>query len=328
MLLLCMDRQTGKTLWERVATEQTPHEGHHQDHGYASHSPVTDGEVVLAYFGSRGLYCYSLSGELRWKKDLGRMQTRNGFGEGSSPALAGRTVVINWDHEGADFIVALDRDSGRELWRQPREEPTTWGTPLVVRHGDGHQVVTNGTQRVRSYDLATGKLLWEHAGLTPNSIPSPVERGGVVYLTAGFRGNALHAVRLGRTGDLTGTDAVLWSHGRNTPYVPSPLLSGHRLYFFSGNQAILTCFDVRTGKPLIDAERIAGLSGVYASPVAAAGRVYLVGRNGVTAVIKDADQLEIVATNRLDDPIDASPAAVGAHLYLRGREHLYCIGPN
>jgi outer membrane protein assembly factor BamB len=324
-MVLCLDRKTGKTLWQKTAKEVIPNEGHHRDHGFASYSPVTDGKVVIVSFGSQGVYCFDLDGNLKWSKDLGRMRTRNGFGEGSSPALHGNTVVITWDHEGEDFIIALDRESGRELWRQVRDEPTTWATPLIVKHGDGMQVITPGTTRVRSYDLATGKVLWEHAGLTQNVIPSPVAAGGMVYLMSGFRGASLVAVKLGAQGDLTDTPSVVWRHARNTPYVPSPLLAGERLYFFSGNIGILSSFHAPTGKPLIEAQRLEALVGVYASPVAAAGRVYLVGRNGATVVLKDGDALEVLATNKLDERIDASPAVVGGELFLRGQEHLYCI---
>lgn len=323
--LLCLDRRTGRVLWERSARQEVPHEGHHPDHGFASQSPITDGKSVIAFFGSRGLYCYDMKGNLKWQKQLGRMQTRNGFGEGSSPALFGNTVVVNWDHEGEDFIVALDRTTGKELWRQSRDEPTTWTTPLIVQHGGKAQVVTAGTNRVRSYDLATGRTVWEHGGLTTNVIPSPVSGNGMVYLTSGFRGSALFAVRLGRTGDLTNTDAVAWSLRRNTPYVPSPLLYADRIYFFSSNDAILSCHDALSGKVLIDAQRVEALRGVYASPVGAAGRVYLVGRDGASLVLKKSDRLEILATNQLDEHFDASPALSGKELYLRGHQHLYCI---
>jgi outer membrane protein assembly factor BamB len=323
--LLCLDRKTGKTVWEKVVKEEIPHEGHHPDHGFSSHSPVTDGKVVIAYFGSRGLHCFDLAGNVKWSKDLGKMQTKMSFGEGSSPSLHGDTVVVNWDHEGDDFIAAFKRDSGDEIWRQPREEDTSWSTPLIVTIGGKPQVVTTATRRIRSYDLTTGKQLWEHAGLTPNSIPTAVHGDGVVFATSGFRGNALFAIKLGKEGDLTGTDSVLWSHNRQTPYVPSPLLYQGRLYFFSGNTGILSAYDAKTGKPLIDASRIEGLQGVYASPIGAGGRVYLVGRNGTTVVIKAADTLEILSTNALEDRMDASPAAAGKELFLRGHEYLYCI---
>lgn len=324
-VLLCLDRQTGKTLWQKTAREETPKEGHHSDGSYAAYSPVTDGQLVFAYFGSRGLHCYDLDGHLKWSQHFGDMRIANGFGEGSSPALSGDTVVVNWDHEGDSFIIALDKHTGKTLWKQSRDERTSWATPLVVQHDGKTQVVTSATRKIRSYDLATGKLLWECAGLTPNVIPTPVAGNGLVYAISGFRGNALLAIRLGRAGDLTGTDAIAWSYNRSTPYVPSPLLCGDRLYFFAGNTGILTCFNAKTGGLLIDAGRIEALQGVYASPVGAGGRVYLTGRNGATVVIKQSDKIEVLATNRLDDRIDASPAAVGGELFLRGRSSLYCI---
>jgi outer membrane protein assembly factor BamB len=327
-MLMCLDRKTGKPRWEKVAREAVPHEGHHKDHGFSSYSPVTDGKLVFAYFGSRGLHCFDVDGNPKWSKDLGQMSTRNSFGEGSSPALFGDTIVVNWDHEGDDFIVAFDKNTGDERWRQPRDESQSWSTPLIVEHEGGAQVITSATARVRSYDLKTGKQVWEAPGLTPNTIPSPVGGDGVVFATAGFRGNVLHAIRLGKTGDLTGTDAILWSAKRGTPYVSSPLLYGERLYMFSGNNALLSCFDAKTGKPIVETQRIDDLEGVYASPVGVAGRVYLVGRNGTTVVIKHLDQtdkVQVLATNVLQERIDASPAVAGKDLLLRGQEYLYCI---
>ena len=159
--VISIDRETGKTKWQKVAREEVPHEGHHPDHDFASASPITDGETVFAFFGSRGLHAYDLSGNLKWQKDLGRMQTKMGFGEGSSPALSGNTIVVNWDHEGDDFIAAFEKHTGKELWRQSREEDTSWATPLVVQYEGKAQVVTAATRKVRSYDLDSGKLVWE-----------------------------------------------------------------------------------------------------------------------------------------------------------------------
>ncbi|HOW68457.1 MAG TPA: PQQ-like beta-propeller repeat protein [Candidatus Paceibacterota bacterium] len=325
-VLLCLERKTGRTLWQKTLRQEVPHEGHHQADGtFASASPVTDGRRVYAYFGSRGLHCLDFDGNVKWSKDLGRMRIKNAFGEGSSPALAGDALVVNWDHEGDDFIVALDKETGKELWRQSRQEDTSWATPLVVSYNHQSQVIISATRKIRSYDLATGKLLWECGGMTQNVIPSPVTGGGLLHVLSGFRGSALLAIRLGRTGDLTGTDAIAWSLKKNTPYVPSPLLSGNRLYFFSGNNAILSCYEASTGHPLIDAQKIDALKGVYASPVGARGKVYLVGRNGTTVVIKDSDPFEILSTNILEDNIDASPAIVGNELYLRSHRFLYCL---
>ena len=324
--ILCLDRETGKTLWQKIAREEVPHEGHHPSDGsFAPSSPVTDGKFVYAYFGSRGLHCYDFDGNLKWSKDLGQMRIKMAFGEGSSPALSGNTIVLTRDQEEGSFIVALDKTTGQELWRTSRDEETAWATPLIVEHEGKKQVVTSATKKIRSYDLATGKLIWECAGLTPNVIPSPVAANGIVYAISGFRGNALLAIKLGKTGDLTDTDAILWKHNKATPYVPSPLFYGNKLYFFSNNNGVISCFDAATGKPFFSEERLDDIHGIYSSPVGAGGQVYFVGRDGTSVVIRNSDKLEILATNKLDDRIDASPAVAGNELYLRGHNYLYCI---
>jgi len=324
-VVLCLDRNTGKTLWQKVAREEVPHEGHQQNNTFASASPVTDGQLVFAFFGSRGLHCYDMDGNLKWQKDFGPMRTKNGFGEGASPVLYGDMVIINWDHEGDDFIAALDKRTGKELWRTPRSDETGWSTPLVVENHGKPQVVVNATRKVRSYDLATGKQLWECAGQTVNAIPTPVAAADTVYVTSGFRGSALFALRLDRTGDLAGTDAIRWSHNKNTPYVPSPLLVDGLLYFVANNDGKLSCFDAKIGKANFEVERLEGVFGIYASPVAANDRVYVLGRNGTCLVLKQGSKLEILATNKLDDKTDASLALAGNELFLRGHQNLYCI---
>lgn len=323
--LVAVDRGTGKVQWQKVLREEVPHEGHHRDHGYASHSPITDGERVYAWLGSRGLHCLNLQGEVQWSKDLGKMRTVAGFGEGSSPALHGDYLVVNWDHEGEDFVAAFDKRTGQERWRQPRDEKTTWTTPLIVTVDGRPQVIVSASQRIRSYDLASGKQVWECGGMTANVIPTPVSDFGMLYALSGFRGNALLAIKLGGTGDLTDSASVVWRQGKATPYVPSPLLYGENLYFFSGNNAVLSCFNARTGNAQFAEERLAGPSGFYASPVGAADRVYLVGRNGTSLVLKNSGKLETLATNVLADAFDASPAVVGRELFLRGHTSLYCL---
>lgn len=325
-VVLALDRATGKVVWERTAVRAKPHEGTHTDGTWASASAATDGERVWAFFGSRGIYCLSRDGEPLWQRDLGDMQTRNGFGEGASPVLAGDTLVISWDHEGDDFIVALDAKTGTERWRKPRTEITSWSTPLVVEADGKRQVVVNATGKVRAYDLATGAVVWEVGGMTTNAIPSPVAAGGLLYVTSGFRGNALKAIRLaGARGELEGTPAVVWSHDRDTPYVPSPLLYGGVLYFLKHNTGLLSALDAATGKVHYGPARLEGIDGVYASPVGAAGRLYVVGRNGKTAVLAAGPELKVLAVNQLDDGFEASPAIVGREIYLRGRNHLYAL---
>ncbi len=325
-VVMALDRNTGKTIWEKTAREQVPHEGHHRDGTFASGSPVTDGEHLYVSFGSFGLYCYDLKGELKWEKDLGDMRTRNAFGEGSSPVVHGDTLVINWDHEGDDFIVAFDKRTGKELWRKQRDEPTNWSTPVVLEHEGRTQLIVSATNKIRSYDLKTGDQFWECGGMTTNVIPTPVSGFGMVYAISGFRGASLLAIKLGAKGTIDNTDAIAWKHGKSTPYVPSPVLAGERLYFFSGNTGVLSCFNAKTGQPYYEATRVNDLGGgVYASPVAVADRVFLTGRDGKSVVIKNADAFEVLASNKLDDRIDASPAISGRDMFMRGSEHLYCI---
>lgn len=324
-LVICLDRSTGQVRWQQVASEVVPHEGHHRDHGYASASPTTDGRHLYVSFGSRGIYCYDFSGNLQWKRDLGRMHTRYGYGEGTSPVVHGDCLVVNWDHEEDSRTYVLDARTGATRWQTARDEVTSWATPLVVEHQGVVQVITNATKRTRSYDLANGQLLWECGGQTVNAIPSPVAARDVVFCMSGFRGNAARALPLNARGDLTDSDRIVWRYDRDTPYVPSPLLYGDLLYFTKSNNAILSCLDARTGKAHVAAERLPGLSNIYASPVGAADRVYITGRDGTTLVIKDAPQLEVLATNRLDEPVDASPAIVDRQILVRGTRHLYCI---
>jgi outer membrane protein assembly factor BamB len=324
--VFCLDRNTGKTLWQQVAKETVPHEGVRSGDGsFSANTGVTDGENLYAYFGSEGLYCYDMSGKQKWAKDLGKMKVLNSFGEGSSPALYKQTIVIQWDNEDSSFITALDKTTGKELWKQPREEHTSWATPLIVEYQGKPQVITSATGKIRSYDLASGKVIWECGGLTRNVIPSPVTDHEYAYCVSGFQGNAAMAIKLSAKGDITGKDDVVWTLKKSTPYVPSPLLYQGKLWYFSKNDGILTSVESKTGKVLIDAERLEEIPNVYASPLGADGRVYLVGRNGTTVVLKNSDKLEKLSVNKLDEKIDASPVASGKDLYLRGRQSLYCI---
>ena len=324
--VLAIDRRDGHVIWERVAKEELPHEGTHQTGTWASPSAVTDGEVVCAFFGSRGLYCYDLDGRPLWETDLGDMRIRLEFGEGASPTLYRDLLIVLWDHEGDSFIVAFDKRTGRERWRTPRDEMTSWSTPLVVELDTGAQVVTSATGGVRAYDVDTGALVWEDEGVTLNAIPSPVSADGVVFVTSGYRGNRLAAIDLtSARGDITDTDAVRWSSERDTPYVPSPVLHDGLLYFLKSNNGILTSLDADSGSLHYGPARLAGIRSVYASPVVARDRLYVTSREGTTVVLRTGPTLEILATNTLDDEFDASAAMVDGELYLRGARALYCI---
>ena len=324
--VLAINRMNGSLLWRRTARVEPPHEGRHEDASWASCSPVTDGEHVIASFGSRGLYCYDMEGNLKWEKDFGDLRIRYQWGEGSSPALDGDRLIVTWDHVGKSFIVVLDKSTGHEIWRADRNEGTSWATPVVVEHNGKKQVVASAIRRVLSYDLESGAVLWKTRGMTANPIPSPVAADGIVYVMGGYRESVLQAISLAKArGDAAASNAIVWDYNYDTPYVPSPLLYNGILYFLKSNRNILSCFDARTGEPHYTRQRLDGITGVYASPVAAQGRVYLAGRNGVTLVIKHGPRFEVLAQNVLNDSFNASPVIVGQELYLRGHKYLYCI---
>jgi len=324
--LIAYNRSDGSILWEKTLKETEPHEGMHNHSSFASNSPVTDGEYIYAYFGSRGLYCLDMKGNIKWEKDLGQMRKAGTFGEGSCPIIHEDAIVILRDQEGQSFIVALNKYSGDEIWKKERNERTTWTSPIVVEHNGKSQIIVPATNRTRSYDLENGDVLWECSGMTRNVIPSPVYTDGHVYVISGFRGSSLQAIDLDiADGDITGTDAIVWEYNRDTPYVPSPLLSGDIIYFLKDNNGILTAIDKNTGMVHYGPERVTGISGVYSSIAGAADRVYIASRNGTVTVLKHGPEFEVLAVNKLDDSFNASPVFVGDELFLRGAQHLYRI---
>ncbi len=325
-LVTCLDRHTGKTLWQQLASEQVPHEGRHQTHTYAAGSPTTDGELLYASFGSRGIFAYTLDGQLKWQVDLGDMQTRFGWGEAVTPALAGDRLIVNWDQEKGSFITALDKKTGKELWRVERpEEVTSWNTPLIVSNGSKTLAVVNGTHRVKAYDIENGSEVWACGGQTVNAIPSPVPFEDTVIVLSGYRASAGFAIPIDSRGDLTETSGYRWKIDQGTPYVPSPAISGNRLFFTQTTSDVMSVIDARTGSPLSERKRLSGVKSLYSSPLVAGGHIYFAGREGTTVVIKDDESLETVAVNSLNEPLDASPIAIGDYLYLRTWSKVFAI---
>jgi outer membrane protein assembly factor BamB len=325
--LICLDKKTGKVLWQRTAKVATPHEGFHNMYGsFASNSPVTDGKRVYAFFGSRGVYCYDLDGKLIWEKDLGvKMTMRLGFGEGIAPALSGDALILGFDQEKGSFVVVLDKNTGAELWRANRDEVSTWSMPLVVDYAGSKQVIVAAANKVRSYDLKTGKVIWECAGLGGNVIPAPVYKDGIVYVMSGFRNPNLMAIRLGRTGDLTGTDAVLWSTTRGNSYTPSPVLYDDKLYTLT-DTGMLSCYNARTGAPYYQMRRLPKPYSFKSSPVGANGKLYMASEDGDVVVVKMGEKFEVLATNTLSDQfVVGTPAIVDGEIFLRGQNTLFCI---
>jgi outer membrane protein assembly factor BamB len=219
----------------------------------------------------------------------------------------------------------LDKLTGKTIWKTDRDEPSCWSTPLIVEHGGKKQVIMNGQNCARAYDLETGQERWRCGGQTQRPVASPVADNGLVFIGSGFRGSFLGAFRLDGRGDIEGSQHVVWTIDRDTPDIASPLLTSGRLYFHKGKSGLLSCVDAATGRPHYTAARIPGLSNIYASPMAAGGHVYLTGRSGTTVVIEDADELNIVASNSVGETVDATPAPVDDELFIRGVDHLFCI---
>lgn len=319
-------RTDGEVLWQRTLATSLPNEGGHDTGSYASASPVTDGERVFVSFGSHGVHALGLDGVVRWQVDLGDMRTKHAHGEGSSPALLGDTLVVNWDHEGDSFVVALDKRTGEERWRKARDEPTSWSSPLAFVHDGRAQVVVSATGRVRSYDLASGEPVWECGGLSHNVVATPVTDGKMLWAGSSYEKQAMLAIRMdGAHGDISNSEHIAWYRRKSTPYVPSPLLMDGWLYFLNHYQGFLVRAEGATGREQSRPRRLSGIDDVYASPIGVAGRIYLVDRSGVTVVLEPAAGTRELARNVLEDSFSASPVAVGRELFLRGERALYCL---
>ncbi|MBX9601582.1 MAG: PQQ-like beta-propeller repeat protein [Bryobacteraceae bacterium] len=327
LLVMALDRNTGKTQWQQVALTVKPHEGYHPKYGsFASNSPVTDGKVLIAFFGSRGVYAYDLKGKKLWEKDLGiRMKMRNAFGEGTAPVLHENTLLLNFDHQAEGLLVALDKTSGKELWRQTRNEISSWAPPLVIQHQGKKQMIVPGAGKTIAYDFVTGKPVWEVKGLGWSIIPAPVKHEDMVFVMSGFGEPNLLAVRLGREGDLTGTDAVVWTNQRGNSATPSPVLHQGKLYILT-DSGMISCFDAATGRPYYHQQRLPKPYNFKASPVGANGKLYLASEEGDVIVLKMGERYEVLATNTLTDQFFvASPAIADGEIYLRGQNTLFCI---
>lgn len=325
--VIALDRKEGRILWTRIVREEWPHEGGHNTGSQASNSPITDGEFIYAFFGSRGLYCLDPNGVVKWEADLGKMQTLHSHGEGSSPVLQGQTLLVNWDHEGNSFLHAFNKRSGQRLWKVARDEKTSWSTPLVIEVDGKHQVIVSATKRLRGYGLESGALLWECPGLTDNVVASPVYWQGLLIAGNSYYSQAMIAIRLaGAKGDLANTPHVAWRLSRLTPYVASPLLYDDTLYHIRHNQNILVRLDPSTGQFRGEPLRLNGIRDfIFSSPVGASGRIYVTARDGTTVVLQHDKENATLAINHLDDSFSSSAALVDREIYLRGVKSLYCI---
>lgn len=326
--VLLIDRNNGQIIWDTEVAREWPQESTHDLGSWASNSPCTDGELIYAYFGSRGVYCLDFEGKVLWQRDFGQMQKHMSFGEGSSPFLYMDKLFIQWDHEGDSYLYALDKKSGEIDWQHKRDEGTSWATPLVVDVNGEIQVITSATNQVRAYNYHTGEIIWTSTGLTRNVIPNPLYNDGILYVMSGFRGSTLQAIDIKNAkGDITGTEAILWTYNQDTPYTPNPVLLDGKLYFLRVNNGFLSCIDAKTGNPYYEKVRLEDISTLYSSPTGINDRIYIAA-NQVVLVIKAGEKFEILATNAIDDNFHASPVVVSDELILRGFKSLYCFSEN
>ena len=327
-VVMALDRATGKVVWEKTATVATPHEGYHHLYGsFASNSPVTDGTRVYASFGSRGLFVYDTHGKELWKKDFGvKLTMRLQFGEGAAPVLHDGRLIMLMDHNGESFMAVLDAATGKELWRVARDGSNNWSTPSVITHGGKKQIVVSAPAAVIAYDFETGKQIWSATGLGHNTIPQPVQHGDMVIVMSGYRNPKLLAIRLGREGDLTGTDAIVWTQDRGVPYTATPAIHDGILYLIT-DTGMVSAFKADTGEALYHQVRLPRPYNIKASPVIANGKIYFATEEGDVIVAKTGGTtLEILATNTLaDQSFIASPVMPGGEIFLRSRTHLFKI---
>ncbi len=327
-IVMALDKNTGKTIWEKTATTATPHEGYHEQYGsFASNSPVSDGETLFVSFGSRGVYAYDLDGDLKWKKELSPLSMRRSFGEGTAPVVYGDYLILQHDQEADSYVLALDKRTGKELWRANRDERSAWAQPLVVEWQGRPLLVTSST-RVRTYDLETGELVWECGGLGGNAIPAVVQvNDELVIALTGWREANLLAIKLGGEGDLTGNpDYVRWTNDRGNSYTPSPVLQDGILYMLTDN-GMLSALNAETGDPYYVQQRLPELQKFKASPVAADGKLYTASETGLVTVVRMGETYEVIAVNNMGDEIFvSSPIVVDGNLYLRSHDELFCIG--
>ncbi len=321
--IICLRRCDGKELWRRMIFEGMPHQGHHRKGGFASQSPVTDGKHVYSYFGSFGLFCHDMDGQLIWKSNFGFQAIEDSLGEGSSPALDGERLIIVVDHERQSFITALNKNTGCEIWKTNRDEVSNWSTPRIFTHQGKKQIVVNG-ETVCCYDFETGKQLWSCAGQNASALPVPAVGHGMVFTSSGWRRDVVMAIELGHEGDLTGSEKVRWTLDRGAPYVPSPMVWGDEIYLLE-DRSFLSCVRIEDGHPYYLKQRLPGALNFSASPVGAADRIYLLSEDGQGIVVRRGMDPEILAINQLEGRFQASPAIVGDQIFIRSADHLYCI---
>jgi len=324
MKLLCLDLASGKLLWDRTVYEGRVYDNRHRKNTYASATPATDGQYLYLSFEAEGIYCYDFDGKRIWKTSLGQI-AKGGMGPGTSPVLYQNLLILQCDQEYGEgsFIAAVDKKSGKEIWRTVRDQRRSWATPLLVQFGQRAELVTSGPDWIVSYDPGSGKELWRAPGVESNPIPSPVAGKDLVFVTAGSAAKRAIAIRLGGSGDLTQSTNVVWRYDKGTAYVPSPILYGEYLYLMTDGGA-LTCLEAATGK-LIYQARLPVAAQFTASPVAFEGKIMIVSEDGDGFILKAGPVPQVLSANSLGEPVYASPAIANGNILIRSASTLYCI---
>jgi outer membrane protein assembly factor BamB len=340
-MVMALDRRSGRTVWEKTAYEGVPKDKRHIKTTYASSTPVTDGRVVVAFFGSQGIYAYDVDGKALWQKDLGRMDVgaydlpEYEWGPASSPIIYNGLVIVQCDQQHGSFLTALDARTGATVWNTQRDELPSWGTPTVyesTRRGRAPELVTNASNFIRGYDPATGKELWRLGGSSKITAPTPIFTEDAILVASGRRDKKpIFVIRPGARGDITlgagqtTSDWVVWSKRGRGPYMPTPIITGGRAYVL-GNDGIFDAYDLATGAEVYRQRIPHHGSGFSASPVLTDDRIVLSSEDGDMFVVSAGQEFKILATNSMGEPLMATPAIAGGMMYVRGQQHLFAIG--
>ncbi|HXG66076.1 MAG TPA: PQQ-binding-like beta-propeller repeat protein [Blastocatellia bacterium] len=332
-MVYCVDFKSGKILWEREAHKGLPPGPRHLKNSYASETPVTDGERVYAYFGNVGLFCYDMNGKLLWTQKWEAVPMRYGWGTAASPVLHKDRIYVVNDNDAQSFLVALDKKTGKQIWRVARDEGSNWATPYIWENERRTEIVTSGTQKVRSYDL-NGKLLWELKGMSSIAIPTPFSAFGLLYISSGYVMDSLrpvYAIRPGAAGDISlkegekSNQHIAWFQPQAGPYNPSPLIYGD-YYYTLLDRGFFTCHDARTGKEIYGKQRISAESTAFtSSPWAYNGKIFCLSEDGDTFVIQAGPEYKLLGKNSLDEMCMATPAIARGSLFIRTASRLYRI---